>query len=211
MISWSIPSIRKRVVIDIDTQRCFLENNLKVQFNKNIKALANIRRIIAWTRLKHIYVVSTIQISSNNGCYCNLRGDEISGLGKINCTLRKRRVKFDATDCTDLPIEILRRYDQAIFCKRCTDPFEEPRADRMLTELEADEFILIGSLAEGAIKATAFGLLARQKNVTVLVDAVLSGNRRAVSLALRCIRARGGKLIETQKILGSSARHSLRG
>ncbi|MHC4758023.1 MAG: isochorismatase family protein [Planctomycetota bacterium] len=203
MISWSIPLRRKRVIVDIDTQRCFLENNLKVQFNKNIKALTNIRRIIAWTRLKHIYVVSTIQLFSNNACFHNLQSSDIGGLEKVRCTLRKRRIRFEATDCTDLPIEILRRYDQAIFCKRCIDPFEEPRADRMLTELEADEFILIGSLAEGAIKATALGLLARQKNVTVLVDAVLSVKKRPASLALRCIRARGGKLIETQKLLAS--------
>jgi len=69
-------------------------------------------------------------------------------------------------------------YDQVIFCKRCIDPFEEPRVDRMLTELEADEFILIGSLLEGAIKATALGLLARRKNVRVLVDAAGSNNKR---------------------------------
>ena len=49
----------------------------------------------------------------------------------------------------------------------------------MLTELEADEFILIGSLVEGAIKATALALLARRKNVRVLVDATGASNKRA--------------------------------
>jgi nicotinamidase-related amidase len=74
----------------------------------------------------------------------------------------------------------------------------------MLTELEADEFILIGSLVEGAIKATALGLLARGKKVRVLVDAVRSGNKRAANLALRHIWAKGGKLADTQALLGSS-------
>ena len=73
----------------------------------------------------------------------------------------------------------------------------------MLTELEADEFILIGSLVEGAIKAAALGLLARQKNVRVLVDATYSDNKRASNLALRYMRAKGAKLLDTQTFLGS--------
>ena len=73
----------------------------------------------------------------------------------------------------------------------------------MLTELEADEFILIGSLLEGAIKATALGLLAREKNVRVLVDATSSGDKREAKLALRHMRAKGAKLTDTRTLLGS--------
>jgi nicotinamidase-related amidase len=131
--------------------------------------LANIRRVIAWTRIEHICVVSTKQVPV---CYCDFQKGNVNGLEKIGWTLRKRLTQFDATDCTDLPNEIFERYDQVIFCKRSIDPFEEPRVDRMLTKLEADEFILIGSLVEGAIKATAPGLLARRKNVSILEDAV---------------------------------------
>lgn len=68
---------------------------------------------------------------------------------------------------SSLVVEMLRRYDQVILHKRCFDPFEEPRSDRVLTELQTDEFILIGVAAEDAVKATALGLLARQTNVTV--------------------------------------------
>jgi nicotinamidase-related amidase len=162
---------------------------------------------MAWTRLKHIYVVSTKQVPV---CYFDFRGDGANALGKIGYTLRNRRIYFDATDCTDLPVEILEQYDQVILCKRCVDPFEEPRADRILTELEADEFILIGSLIESAIKATALGLLARRKNVRVLVDAAYSGNKAAAKFALKQIRARGAKLLDTQTLLGSSALQSAR-
>ena len=77
----------------------------------------------------------------------------------------------------------------------------------MLTELEADELILIGSLVESAIKATALGLLVRHKNVRILVDATCSGNKRAAKLALRHMRAKGAKLIDTQTLLGSSTLH----
>ena len=143
MISWTTPSRWKRVVVDIDTQRCFFPDNGKAHVHNNRTVLANIRRVMAWTRLKHIYVVSTKQVPVY---YCNFRRGDTNDLNKIGYTLRNRRIQFDATDCTDLPNEILEQYDQVILCKRCIDPFEEPRADRMLTELEADECILIGSL-----------------------------------------------------------------
>lgn len=162
---------------------------------------------MAWTRLKHIYVVSTKQVPV---CYCNFRRGDTNDLNKIGYTLRNKRIQFDATDCTYLPNEIFEQYDQVILCKRCIDPFEEPRADRMLTELEADEFILIGSLVESAIKVTALGLLARRKNVRVLVDAACSGNKAAAKIALQQIRAKGAKLIDTQTLLGSSALHLVR-
>ena len=204
MIRWTIPSKQNRVVVDIDTQRCFFSNYGKTHIHDHKTILANIRRVMAWTRLKNINVISTIHIPTNNACCCNFQKGTSNDLNKISYTLRNRRSQFDTADCTDLPIELLERYDQVIFYKRCVDPFEEPRADRMLTELEADEFILIGSLIEGAIKATALGLLARRKNVRVLVDAITSGNRRAAKLALQHMRAKGARLTDTRTFLGSS-------
>jgi len=201
MISWTTPSRWKRVVVDIDTQRCFFSDNGKAHVHNNRTVLANIRRVMAWTRLKHIYVVSTKQVPVY---YCNFRRGDANDLNKIGYTLRDRHIQFDATDCADLPNEILEQYDQVILCKRCIDPFEEPRADRMLTEMETDEFILIGSLVESAIKATALGLLARRKNVIVLVDATCSCNKAAAKIALQQIKAKGAKLLETQTLLGSS-------
>ena len=207
MISWATSSRRNCVVVDVDTQSYFFPENCKAHVQSNRTVLANIRRVMAWTRLKHIYVVSTKQVPVY---YCNFRECDTNGLDKIGYTLCKRRIQFDATDCTDLPIEILEQYDQVILCKRCIDPFDEPRADRMLTELEADEFILMGSRIESAVKATALGLIARQKNVKVLADAICSCNKAAAKIALKEIKAKGAKLLNTKALLGSSTLHIAR-
>ena len=196
---------QKRIVIDIDTQRHFFMDNSKTRIFDKKTVLANIRRVIAWTRLKNIRIISTVQIPAIDACYCNFGGDHTNGLEKIGFTLRNRRIQFDAADCTDLPINILARYDQVIFCKRCIDSFKEPRVDRMLTEFKADEFILIGSLVEGAIKATALGLLARRKSVRVLVDAAGSVDKDAAEIAFRQMLAKGAKLTYTHTLFGSSA------
>lgn len=198
---------RRRVLIDVDTQKdLFLAGGASCIRNHR-RVLANIRRAIAWTRLKNVRMISTVQVHEPNGSngsngHCCIAGTD--GQKKISYTLRNRHKSFAPDGCTDLPRDILNEYDQVILSKRCPDPFNEPRADRMLSELRADEFVLIGGPVETAIKATALGLLARRKNVTILVDAVGSLNKAEAEIALRQMEAKGARLIETKTLLGSS-------
>jgi len=204
MIMPIIASRRKRVIVDVDTQKHFFKNSGIVCVQNHRRVLANILRVVNWARLKNIRMISTVQIFPTRYPYCNSRITDIEGQKKISYTFRKRHTSFDAEDNTDLLPEILDVYDQVIFRKRCFDPFKEPRADRMLSELEADEFILIGALTEGAVKATALGLLSRHKSVTVLVDATGSYNMTVGEVTLRLLLERGGKLTDTKTLLGST-------
>jgi nicotinamidase-related amidase len=87
-----------------------------------------------------------------------------------------------------------------LFHKRCTDPFDEPRIERLLSEIEANDFILIGAGTEDAVKATAIGLLQRGKKVRIIVDALGSHDTREAKLALRKMQAKGAKLIKTRDV-----------
>ena len=204
MVRPIITSRRKRVIIDVDTQRHFFLDTSIVCVRNHRQVLANIQKVVSWARLKNIHIISTVQMRTGNNFYCNSYIGGMAGRKKIGCTLCKSRTCFDADGYTDLPPEVLEHYDQVIFRKRCFDPFEEPRADRMLSELQADELILIGAATEGAVKATALGLLARHKNVTVLVDATGSYKKTVGEVALRHILESGGRLTETGTILGHS-------
>ncbi len=99
---------------------------------------------------------------------------------------------------------MLKENDQLILFKRCSDPFKEPRAERILTELKADEFIIIGATVEDAVKATVLGLLQRGKKVTVVVDAVGSHDKNAADIAFRQMQAKGARLVETRSLAGLS-------
>jgi nicotinamidase-related amidase len=99
---------------------------------------------------------------------------------------------------------MLRQHRQIILHKRCVDPFDEPRIDRLLSELRASEFILVGASLEGAVKMTALGLLQRGKKVTVIIDAVGTHNNREAKLALRKMETKGARLIDTRKLAGAS-------
>jgi nicotinamidase-related amidase len=161
---------------------------------------------MAWARHSNIPIISTAEVYPNNNGddlvgYCI---DGTDGQKKIHYTLLNNRVNFAADGNTDLPRDMLRQYKQVIFHKRCVDPFDEPRIDRLLSEVRANEFILVGTSLEGAVKMTALGLLQRGKNVTVVVDAVGSHNKREAKMALRKMETKGAKLIETKKLAGTS-------
>jgi len=157
---------------------------------------------MAFARARKIPVISISEVHpQNNSGYC-LDGTE--GAQKIHYTLLGNRASFAADNNTDLPIDLLRRYRQIILHKRCVDPFDEPRIDRLLSEIRANEFVLIGACAEGAIEATALGLLQRGKKVSVVVDAIGAQDKQKAKHALRKIAAKGARLIETKKLAGVS-------
>ncbi len=206
MILQLVRARRRQILIDIDTQKDFLLAGGKACIGNHRRVLAHIRRVMAWARYRNVPVISTAEVHPNHNGeghvhYCL---DGTDGQKKIRYTLFKNRLSFPADGSTDLPRDMLRRYKQVILHKRCVDPFDEPRIDRLLSEVKANEFILVGTSLEGAIEATALGLLQRGKKVTVVVDAVGSRNKREAKLSLRKMETKGAKLIETKKLAGVS-------
>jgi nicotinamidase-related amidase len=198
---------RRQVLVDINTQRDFFLAEGAVCIRNHRRVLAHVRRMMAWARVRDISVISTCEVyAANEGHngdprYCI---DGTPGQLKIGYTLMRNCVSFPADGNTDLPRDMLRRYQQVILHKRCPDPFDEPRIDRLLSEVCAAEFILIGACAEGAVKAAALGLLQRDKKVTVVIDAIGYHDNRDAKMAFRKMEAKGAKLVETRRIAGIS-------
>lgn len=197
-----ISSLRRRyIIVDVDTQRHFFTRRGIICVQNHRQVLANILRVIKWARARKIRMISTVQILPGRLPYCDSTTIDAESQEKVRYTFYERHASLDATDCTDLPFGILERYNQLVFHKRCFDPFEEPRVDRVLSELRAEEFVLIGAPTEGAVKATALGLLARRKNVTVLFDATGPYDRMVGRITLRHMLQRGARLINTERFL----------
>ena len=207
MILQLIRARRRQVLVDINTQKDFLLAGGKACIRNHRRILAHIRRVMAWARRRNVPVISIADVysSSDNGdnaLGCCIDGTE--GQKKVRYTLLANRISFAADGNTDLPRDMMRRYRQVVLHKRCVDPFDEPRIDRLLSEVQASEFILVGVGIEGAVEATALGLLQRGKRVTVVFDAVGSHNKREARLAIRKMEAKGARLIETRRLAGSS-------
>ena len=207
MIRQLIRALRKQILIDVSTQKDFFLAEGSACIRNHRRVLSNIRRVMAWARARNIRIISTCEVYSNNnngGSAINYCIDGTEGQKKIRYTLLSNRMSFAADGSTDLPIDVLRRYRQIILHKRCVDPFDEPRIERLLSEVRANEFVLIGASAEGAVEAMALGLLQRRKKVTVVVDAVGTHNKRRAALALRKVEAKGAKLVEAKSFAGKS-------
>jgi nicotinamidase-related amidase len=193
-------------LIDINTQRDFMLAEGKACIRNHRRILIHIRRLMAWARYNNMTIISIAQVYPNTGTDLVARCcvDGTDGQKKIRYTLLNERISFPADGSTDFPRDIMRCYEQVILHKRSVDPFQEPRIDRLLSEVRANEFLLFGATAEGAVMATALGLLQREKKVTVVVDAVGSHNTKEARLAIRKMEAKGARLIETKKLAGDS-------
>jgi nicotinamidase-related amidase len=206
MILQFVRTKRKQIIVDVDTQKDFLLASGKACIGNHRRVLAHIRRVMAWARFRKVPIISTAEVhpdnngESHNG-YCI---DGTDGQKKVRYTLFNNRISFAADGNTDLSRDMLRRYKQIVLHKRCVDPFDEPRIDRLLSEVRANEFIIIGISLEGAVSAVSLGLLQRGKQVTVVIDAVGSHNKREAKLALRKMETKGAKLIETRRLAGIS-------
>ncbi len=200
----SILKLRKhRVLIDVDTQYDFFVSQGSHCIRNHRRVLKNLRRVLAWSRINKIKSVSTLQTYYDNGDhdYCI---DGTDGHRKLGYSIRHSHILFDSDRSTDLPRNILREYDQIVLSKRNENPFDEPRAERILSELRADEFIVIGANGEGAVGVTVLGLLQRGKKVTVVTDAVGYQNRDAYDLMIRKMITKGANVVDTKNLAGMS-------
>jgi nicotinamidase-related amidase len=202
MLRQLIKTRRRQVIIDVNTQKDFFLDDGRIRVGNRRRILIHIRRLMAMARVRHIPVISISEVHpQNNGGFCV---DGTEGQKKLNYTLLNNRASFAADNNTDFPVDLLRKYNQIILHKRSLDPFDEPSIDRLLSEVRANEFIIIGASIEGAIEATALGLLQRGKKVTVVVDAVGARDKQKAKHSLRKIAAKGARLVETRRLAGDS-------
>lgn len=212
MIRPALTLRRKRVLVDVDVQKDFFLAEGKGCVRNHRRVLANIRRTIAWARVEHIRQISLGLIHDPN-CTAHKGGGNghskfcmvgTEGVRKLHYTMRSRHADFGDDAGTDLPRQLLDNYEQVILYRHTDDPFEQPRIDRLLSETRATEYIVVGGLLEGAVKALVLGLLVRGRQVTLLTDAVGIHERGPADVALRQMQAKGAKLIESKALFGTS-------
>ena len=189
----------RRVLIDVDTQKVFLDRC----GSRQVPLLRSIRRMMAWARLNHVPVVSTM-----------LNGSERSGCPidpviyqKHRYSLLSSHVLYNSKNSLDLPRGIFRSYQQVIFMRNIPDPFTHSRAERLLSELTFDDYLVLGMGLESAVLPMVLGLLHRGKHVTVVVDAVEGALDHRNTLALRKCMAKGATLTTTEQLTGPPPAH----
>ena len=100
---------KKRILIDVDTQKDFFLAEGKACVRNHRRVLANIRRVMAWTRRDQIRVISTVQCWNPNGHDAETCVLGTAGVYKVPYTLRNRRFTFESGDTTDFSRDLLKK------------------------------------------------------------------------------------------------------
>ena len=198
----------KRVLIDVCTQRDYLEPSAILQVANRDELLANLRLLFGWATVARIPVVSLIDshrpTEPNNGfpLHCI---DGTPGQWKPDFTLLEPRILVEADNYLCLPPDLRKNYRQLLFRKRSRDVLSNPKADRFFTQLRAQELIIVGVGVERAIRGLALGLLARHKTVTVVSDACGYWSAADGELAIRQLVAKGIRSATTAAVIAPPA------
>lgn len=202
------------VVVDLNTQRDFCEPDGAQPVENVPELIPALRRVIAWARWNYAPTVSSMEshrsteLSDSGYPVCCLDGS--SGQHKMSFTLFPKRRAVEIDNTLAIPTNVFRRYQQVIFRKRTDDLLANPKADRLLTQLRVKELIIFGTALETSVKALVLALLARDKCVTVVVDACGYWHKATADLALRQMEAKGARIITVDELLRRKLDRQLR-
>jgi nicotinamidase-related amidase len=190
------------VLLDMNTQRDFLDAEGAHPVVNRETLVGTLRRIFALTRTYHVPLVSSIDTHRPNERF---RGaphcvEGSPGQQKMKFTLLRNRTLVEANNTLDLPYDIWSQYRQVILRRRTRDFLGNPKADRLLTELNPKLFILFGVGLERSIRRLALGLLGRGREVAIVKHACGFWNETDADLTSRLLQAKGGKEIELAEV-----------
>jgi len=179
----------KFILLDINTIQRYLKIKGEHHVRRCNKMINRIKEIFTWTKNNKVPVISIIPEDTHEERYKKFEGSLMKDIGI-----------FQADNSTDLPIPRF-EHNQLIFHNRVEDPFEEPKIDRMLSELGNRTIVLMG--ISKSIIPMVLGLLKREKRVLILEDATRfpSLSTEEINMAKKKLRTKGAKITTTKIFL----------
>jgi len=202
------------VLVDVNTQYDFLAEDGSCPVENRDRTVAGVRRVVAWAKRNCVPVISAVDChrdgevrNKNLPPHCI---DGTPGQEKVPYTLFGSYVKVEGDNTLAIPVDLFTRYQQVIFRKRTDDFFLNPKADRFISQLRVGEYVIMGQGLEGAVKAIALGLLARNNKVTLIADACGCWDPSKADLACRLMDAKSIRLIEVEDLIRRKLARSIR-
>ena len=199
-----------RVLFDVEVQNDFFCPGGSCYKPAATEAARNVRRLFAWARAEKIPVMSIVlrQREGRRGplaavphCIENTNGEK-----RPNGTVLRNYIDLGMRGSTDLPGDIFSHYQHVIFERRLTDIFQHPRAERLLTEIQVDTFIVCGAGSARGIVEAVIGLRQRNFKVILAADAILDlDDPRAEMAWLRMLAKSAVPLSTAEVIAGAQA------
>ena len=195
----------ERILLDVEAQRDFFSPGGSCYGPGSAAAARNVRRLFRWARGNRIPVISTVlrvrprrrgPLAPVPHCVEGSDGEK-----RMSGALLPRHVDLGMRNSTDLPRDIFGQYQQVILEKRHTDIFLHARAERLLTELDADTLVVCGAGSARGVAEAVIGLRHRRFKIILAADAILDlGDPRAEMAWLRMV-AKGAIPLSTAEIV----------
>lgn len=195
--------MQRYVLLDMNTQRDFLDADGTCPINGPDSLIPKLRKVFSLARTYHIPVVSALDSHRENELPNGLPRhcfEGSSGQKKLRFTLLRNRTFVEANNNLDLPMNLLDSYRQVILRRRTEDFFGNPKADRLLTDLRPERFILFGVGLERSIRRLALSLLARGKRIAVVPEACGYWSATDADLTVRLILAKHGLELTVEEL-----------
>lgn len=167
----------ERILLDVEAQRDFFSPGGSCYGPGSAAAARNVRRLFRWARGNRIPVISTVlrvrprrrgPLAPVPHCVEGSDGEK-----RMSGALLPRHIDLGMRNSTDLPRDIFGQYQQVILEKRHTDIFLHARAERLLTELDADTLVVCGAGSARGVAEAVIGLRHRRFKIILAADAIL--------------------------------------
>jgi len=196
---------RNFIFWEVDAQRDFVLPGGKLYVPGAEKLLPNIRLLTDAARRDEVFMVSSGDFHPPNDPefqqfppHC-LKGQPGSEL--VPEALADRVAQVENTPAAKLP-ERLDDYQQILLEKQTLDVFKTLHADELVKRLgDKPEFVVFGVVTEYCVACAAKGLLARNRKVTIVRDAIETLDPKAGDKTLSELQSLGARLTTTDDVL----------
>lgn len=192
------------ILIDMNTQRDFLDADGSAPVLNREGLLRHLRRLFALARAYHLPVISAVdshrEWEPGHDGFAKHCIEGTPGQKKLGFTLLQKRIFVEANNSLDLPANLLKQYRQVVFRRRTVDLLDNPKADRLLTGLAPKLFIIFGVGLERSIRRLALCLLARGCTVGIVAEGCGYWNESDADLTRRLLLAKSARELQLTEL-----------
>jgi nicotinamidase/pyrazinamidase len=191
----------KTVFFDVDTQMDFLYPAGALYVPGAEKIVENVAALNHYAARNGIVVISDMDAHTEDDpefqawpphCVAGTAGQQ-----KPAATLLEKRVVVP-----NVPDELkLEGVQQVLLEKQTLDCFGDVNLPALLTQLEAERYVVYGVVTEICVKYAAWGLLRTGKRVELVTDAVRSLDEAAAAQMIAEFQAQGGVLTTVAEVM----------
>lgn len=191
----------------VDVQRDFVLPGGKLYVSGAEKLLPNIRALSDAARNDEVFLVSSGDFHPPDDpefqqfpphCVKGTTGAEL--LPDVLC---ENFFRLENTDQAKLPSDLF-RYQQIIVEKQTLDVFQTRHADELVRRLgDSPEFVVFGVVTEYCVHCAAKGLLARNRRVSIVRDAIETLDPRVGMKTVAELENLGARVITTSEALSN--------